>query len=148
MPHIAILGAGIGGLPSAYELRAVLGSHHKITLINERDYFQFTPSNPWVAVGKRERKAITFELRPYLEKNQVVFNNGTSLDYDFLVIATRPSLAFNEVEGSGPDGYTQSIYTTAHAEQAYDAYTSLLSKGSGHIIIGAMPSASCFGPAY
>jgi len=165
MSHIVILGAGIGGLPSAYELRAVLGSHHKITLINERDYFQFTPSNPWIAVGKRARKAITFELRPYLEKkeinfidkrvtivkaekNQVVFNGGTSLGYDYLVIATGPSLAFNEVEGSGPDGYTQSICTTAHAEQAYDAYTSLLSKGSGHIIIGAMPSASCFGPAY
>jgi len=116
-------------------------------------------------VGKRARKAITFELRPYLEKkeinfidkrvtivkaekNRVVFNDGSSLDYDYLMIATGPSLAFNEVEGSGPDGYTQSICTTAHAEKAYDAYKSLLSKGSGHIIIGAMPSASCFGPAY
>jgi sulfide:quinone oxidoreductase len=165
MSHIVVLGAGIGGMPCAYELKSVLGSYHKITLINERDYFQFTPSNPWVAVGKRERNAITFKIRPYLEKkqidfidkrvdkieaenNQLIFSDGATLSYDYLVVTTGPSLAFDEVEGSGPAAHTQSICTTAHAEQTYKAYEKLLSKGSGHIVIGAMPSASCFGPAY
>ena len=73
MSHIVVLGAGIGGMPCAYELKSVLGSYHKITLINERDYFQFTPSNPWVAVGKRQRNAITFKIRPYLEKKKIDF---------------------------------------------------------------------------
>lgn len=165
MAHIVVMGAGIGGLPCAYELRAVLGANHEITVVNERDYFQFTPSNPWIAVGKRERSAITFEIYPYLKKknirfigkrvekietgdNQLVFDDGVTLDYDYLVIATGPSLAFDEVEGAGPAGHTQSICTTDHAEQAFGAYQKLLSRGSGHIIIGAMPFASCFGPAY
>ncbi|MGB5600704.1 MAG: FAD/NAD(P)-binding oxidoreductase, partial [Thiothrix litoralis] len=34
------------------------------------------------------------------------------------------------------------------AEGAYADYQKLLAKGSGHIIVGAMPFASCFGPAY
>ena len=43
MAHIVVLGAGTGGMPAAYELRDELGSEHEITVVNERDYFQFVP---------------------------------------------------------------------------------------------------------
>ncbi len=166
MAHVVILGAGTGGMPAAYEMKAALGKNHEVTVINERDYFQFVPSNPWVAVGWRDRKSITFDIRKYLEKKNINFiakrvdkidaanskltlSDGETVDYDYLVIATGPRLAFEEVEGSGPDGgYTHSICTVDHAEKAYAAYQELLAKGSGTIVIGAMPFASCFGPAY
>jgi len=166
MAHIVVLGAGTGGMPAAYELRAELGAEHKITVINERDYFQFVPSNPWLAVGWRDRSDITFDIKPYLQRkgidfigqrcdnidadaNTLTLDNGDSISYDYLVIATGPRLAFEEVEGSGPDGgYTQSICSVDHAETAWDAYQKILEKGSGHIVVGAMPFASCFGPAY
>jgi len=67
MAHIVILGAGIGGMPAAYELRAALDKSHRITVVNAFDYFQFVPSNPWLAVGWRNRESITFPIRPYLE---------------------------------------------------------------------------------
>ena len=54
MAHIVVLGAGTGGMPCAYELREQLGKEHKITVINEREYFQFVPSGPWLAVGWRD----------------------------------------------------------------------------------------------
>ncbi|MET3107294.1 NADH dehydrogenase FAD-containing subunit [Oxalobacteraceae bacterium GrIS 2.11] len=73
MAHIIILGAGTGGMPAAYELRNLIERHHQITVINAVDYFQFVPSNPWVAVGWRERDAITFPIRPYLEKKNIDF---------------------------------------------------------------------------
>ena len=60
MAHIVVLGAGIGGMPAAYELRAKLGRAHRVTVVNAVDYFQFVPSNPWLAVGWRDREAITF----------------------------------------------------------------------------------------
>ena len=63
MAHIVIMGAGTGGMPAAYELREKLDKAHSITVINAVDYFQFVPSNPWVAVGWREREAITFQIR-------------------------------------------------------------------------------------
>src|SRR3569623_3203394 len=71
MAHIVIIGAGIGGMPAAYELRNKFGSAHDITVINAVDYFQFVPSNPWLAVGWRAREDITFPLRPYLEKKGI-----------------------------------------------------------------------------
>lgn len=166
MAHVVILGAGTGGMPAAYEMKEALGADHEVTIINENEYFQFTPSNPWVAVGWRDRKSITFSAETYLQKknisfiakrvdkidpkkNELTFSDGKSLSYDYLVIATGPRLAFEEVEGSGPHGgHTHSVCTIDHAELAYEAYKKLLDAGSGHIVIGAMPFASCFGPAY
>ena len=68
MAHIVVMGAGIGGMPAAYELREALGKAHKVTVINTVDYFQFVPSNPWVAVGWRSRDEVIFGIKPYLER--------------------------------------------------------------------------------
>lgn len=164
MAHVVVLGAGTGGMPAAYELRAELGKQHQVTVINESDHFQFVPSNPWVGVGWRDRKDITFPLGPALAKKKIDFiaakvtridaensrlelDNGDGVDYDYLLIATGPKLAFEEVPGSGPDGHTVSICTIDHAEKAHAGYEALL-ENPGPVIIGAMPFASCFGPAY
>ncbi|MES9899713.1 MAG: FAD/NAD(P)-binding oxidoreductase [Sedimenticola sp.] len=165
MAHVVVLGAGTGGMPCAYELRERLGKEHEVTMINEREEFQFTPSNPWVAVGWRDRSSVTFEIRPHLERkgvnfiakrcdkidteaNKLELEGGEVVSYDYLVIATGPKLFFEEVEGAGPDvGNTESICTVDHALNAYDSYKELL-EDPGHVIIGAMPFASCFGPAY
>ncbi|HPE61435.1 MAG: FAD-dependent oxidoreductase [Thiothrix sp.] len=166
MAHIVVLGAGTGGMPAAYELRETLGDGHDITVVNERDYFQFVPSNPWLAVGWRKRSDITFDIDKYLSRknirfiagrcsrldpdnNTLVLENGQSIQYDYLMIATGPKLFFGEVPGAGPHGgHTHSVCTVDHAELLWADYQKLLEKGSGHIVVGAMPFASCFGPAY
>jgi len=126
MAHIVIIGAGIGGLPMAYEMRESARPEDKITVISNDPKFHFVPSNPWIAVNWRTRDDIEMELAPVLkrkkidliavaakrvhpEKNQVELDNGQNVDYDFLVIATGPKLAFDEVEGLGPKGHTHSI---------------------------------------
>lgn len=165
MAHIAILGAGIGGLPAAYEARQELGDEHRITVINAEPYFQFVPSNPWVAVGWRNRDDITFPIAPYLERKKIDFiaqkvdridaegnrlelADGEAIEYDYLIITTGAKLMFDEVEGSGPHGgHTQSVCTIDHAEQAYDDYKRLV-ENPGPVVVGAMPGASCYGPAY
>src|SRR5690606_13895833 len=62
MAKIVVVGAGIGGMSAAYELRAELGKGHEITLVGQGPEFGFTPSNPWLAVGWRERDAITLPV--------------------------------------------------------------------------------------
>lgn len=165
MAHIVIMGAGIGGMPAAYELRAMLPKEHRITVVNALDHFQFTPSNPWVAVGWRDRDAVTLQIAPLLEKkgigfvakpvtaidaqgNRLTLEGGDTLDYDYLVITTGPKLSFAEVPGSGPHGgHTHSVCTVGHAEMFHKDYAEFL-KDPGPVVIGAMPFASCFGPAY
>jgi sulfide:quinone oxidoreductase len=52
------------------------------------------------------------------------------------------------VPGLGPDGgFTQSICTTPHAHEAWQAYQAFL-ENPGPIVVGAAAGASCFGPAY
>ena len=165
MAHIVIIGAGVGGMPAAYELRSKLGDEHRITVINAVDYFQFVPSNPWLAVGWRDRAGITFPIATYLKRRNIGFvaqrvekidapgnglllADGTNLSYDYLIITTGPKLAFDEVPGAGPDGgCSHSICTVDHAEKAWESYREFL-RNPGPVVIGAMPMASCFGPAY
>jgi len=165
MAHIVILGAGIGGMPCAIEMRDMLPKQHRITVVNALDYFQFVPSNPWLAVGWRKREDVVMEIKPVLDRKGVDFipkavtridadasrlelEGGDTVAYDYLVITTGPKLSFAEVPGSGPHGgHTHSVCAVGHAEAFWDDYQKFL-ENPGPVVIGAMPGASCFGPAY
>ncbi|MCA0176005.1 MAG: FAD-dependent oxidoreductase [Proteobacteria bacterium] len=165
MAHIVIVGAGIGGMPAAYELREALPAQHRITVVNAVDYFQFVPSNPWVAVGWRQAADVKLAIGPLLARKHIAFipqamtaldaqthrltlADGQTLAYDHLVITTGPRLAFDEVPGSGPHGgHTHSVCTVDHAAAFWRDYQAFL-QDPGPVVVGAMPGASCFGPAY
>ncbi|TIQ24317.1 MAG: NAD(P)/FAD-dependent oxidoreductase, partial [Mesorhizobium sp.] len=57
-----VLGAGLGGTIMAYEMRAKLRSEDRLTVITLGTSYSFVPSNPWVAVGWRERNDVTVDL--------------------------------------------------------------------------------------
>ena len=73
MAHIVILGSGIGGMPAAYKMRDMLGKEHQITVVSALAYFQFVPSNPWVAVGWRKREEVILEVAPLLQRKDSAF---------------------------------------------------------------------------
>src|SRR4030042_2017411 len=110
MAHIVILGAGLGGMPMAYEMKEQLRPGDRVTVVGNGPNFHFVPSNPWVAVNW-------------------------------------PKLAFDEIEGLGPDGHTQSVCNVDHAQRAASAWDAFV-KDPGPIVVGAVQGASCFGPAY
>jgi sulfide:quinone oxidoreductase len=164
MAQVIILGAGLGGLPAAYELRKALGKDHRVTVVNRGESFHFVPSNPWVAVNWRRREDIEFPVREHLARkgidfvpvgakrlhpreNRLELEDGRALAYDYLVIATGPKLAFEEVEGLGPQGHTQSVCHVDHAVPAGAAWDKFVAD-PGPIVVGAVQGASCYGPAY
>ncbi|HEY0628945.1 MAG TPA: FAD/NAD(P)-binding oxidoreductase [Sphingomicrobium sp.] len=164
LPRIVVLGGGLGGTIAAYELAPAHRDRAELMLVSDRPSFSFVPSNPWVAVRWREPEAIQVELGPVMARrgigftsagarrvhpgdNRLELNDGTWLAYDYLVIATGPDLAFDEIPGLGPSGHTVSICQTDHATSAAEAFDRLVAE-PGPVVIGAAPAASCFGPAY
>jgi len=164
MAHIVVLGAGLGGVIMAYELKDQLGADDRLTVIAKGKSYSFVPSNPWVAVGWRAREDIEVDLTGVMERrgitlltqgaarvhpaeNRIELTDGADVAYDYLVIATGPDLAFDEIPGLGPEGHTASVCHIDHAQKAEEAVRHLIAR-PGPVIIGAVQGASCFGPAY
>lgn len=164
MADIVILGAGVGGVPMAFEMKEELRRDDTLTVISNNPFFQFTPSNPWAAVGWRSKKDITIDLAPVFKKKginfivdaatkldadgkKVILESGKEVSYDYLIVATGPTLAFDKIEGLGPEGFTQSVCDVNHAVNANENWEKFCAD-PGPIVVGAVQGASCYGPAY
>ncbi len=158
--HVVIIGGGIGGIATAYNLRKMDGNL-KITVISNRPYFGFTPAFPHLALGWRKFEDITVPLAPLLPKfnidfinesaesidpdnNKVKLKSGREVEYDYLVIATGPKLVF------GAEGQEENSTSVCTAEHALETQKKLeeFYRDPGPVVIGAIPGVSCFGPAY
>ena len=154
MAHIIIIGAGIGGLPMAYEMRDVARPEDRITVVSKDPRFHFVPSNPWVAVNWRTREDIEVDPAAVLAQrnidfipvgvarvrptdNEIELADGRSLRYDYLVIATGPKLAFDEIPGLGPAGFTESVCHVDHAVTAGASWQDFV-RDPGPVVIGAV----------
>jgi sulfide:quinone oxidoreductase len=164
LPKIVVLGAGLGGTIAAYEVQAAVKGRAEVMVVANSEDYWFVPSNPWVAVRWREPEAIRVHLPPVMKKkgigftavgakrvhpaeNRLELNDGTSVSYDWLVIATGPDLAYDEIPGFGPGANTVSICQTDHAHAAAEVFDRLAADPKP-VIVGAAQGASCFGPAY
>ena len=115
-------------------------------------------------MGWRKAENITLPLKPILERKGITFINeevkgvdaesskvvtaSKEIPYDYLIIATGPHLAFEEVPGFGPDkGYTECVFTLGQAEKANRAWNKFLEE-PGAIVTGSVQGVSCFGPPY
>lgn len=165
MAHVVVIGAGLGGLPAAYELRHHLPREHRVTLISDKPEFTFIPGLIEVALNLAPLERIQLDLAKHAKKQginwvrsevtaldpysqRITVEGGQTIDYDYAVIATGASLAFDELAGLGPHGgYTQSICTPDHALTAREAWQKFL-ENPGPLVVGAMSGAGCFGPAY
>ncbi len=162
MTHVVVLGAGIAGIPAAYALKSRLGPRDEVTVVSDKDYFHFVPSNPWIAMGWRERADIAFPIAPYLEARgirfvhskvkriqpdliQIDLENGDALFYDYLLIATGVEGAFDEIPGLA--AHTHSVLHIEQAERAHAAYKEF-ARRPGPIVVGAAQGSSILGPVY
>jgi sulfide:quinone oxidoreductase len=165
MANVAVIGAGLGGLPAAYELRHLLPPKHQVTLISDKSEFTFIPGLIPVALNLKPLDHVQLNLNQLCKKHhihwvsgkvtalnpdqkQIAVEGNNTINYDYAVVATGASLAFDEVEGLGPhEGYTQSVCTPEHALTAREAWLKFL-ENPGPMVVGAMPGTGCFGPAY
>jgi sulfide:quinone oxidoreductase len=164
MTRIVVLGGSFGGLTAAIELKRLLKNKAAVTVMSDNDNFVFIPSLPWLSMGWRKAADITFPVKPILEKKGITFIKGkatgvdadsskvmmesSEIPYDYLIIATGPHLAFEEVPGLGPEnGHTECIFTLDQAERAKKAWDRFLEE-PGVVVTGSVQGVSCFGPPY
>lgn len=73
MKRIVILGCGFAGLEAARYLAGRLPRGWKIVLVNEHDFFTFTPSIYKVAAAQMDGKRIIFPIRRMMERKGIEF---------------------------------------------------------------------------
>lgn len=161
---ILVLGGSFGGLTAALEIKRRLGSRVEVEVISKDDNFVFLPSLPWLVTGHRRGDRLSLPLSAILSPRQIRFNRATvrgidpagqrvatdqgSHAYDYLVIATGPHLACEEIRGLGPEqGFSHCIFSLENARKARTAWEQLLAD-PGPVVLGSTQFASCFGPYY
>ncbi len=148
---VLILGAGIGGLVAARELRRRLDAQHRVVLVDRESEHRFQSSFLWVMMGWREPAAITRSLLTLPDRgidfrratvqaidpaSQTVDTDAGTLDYDYLVVALGaqlnderfPGLALAGATPYSLDGATQLRHDWQH-----------LDRGSVALVIADLP---------
>jgi sulfide:quinone oxidoreductase len=118
-----------------------------------------------VAVGWRDRGDIVLPIAPLLEKkgiafiaqpvtaidapaNRLTLADGQQVDYDYLVITTGPKLPSTRCPAPARTAATRTRCARSITPSSSAPSTRAFLKDPGPMVIGAMPGASCFGPAY
>jgi sulfide:quinone oxidoreductase len=131
---ILILGAGIGGIVAASQLRKALSHEHHVVLVERETRHVFPPSLLWLMVGLRKPEQISRPLSALSERgvdlvqgvvegidaeNRSARVNGRDIKADYMIIALGTALAPESVPGLSQAGHN--FYTLSGAESLRDA---------------------------
>lgn len=127
---IAVLGAGVGGLVAANELRRKLPKQHKILLIERNADHRFAPSFLWLMTGDRKPESISQPVNRLVRSgidlirgevteidltHQRVATSQGPFDFDYLIIALGAELAPETIPGLAENAH--SFYTFAETQK-------------------------------
>jgi len=156
MAHrVVIFGGGTGGTLTANRLRRLYSEAEvEITVIDKDDRHIYQPGLLFVPFGLASADHI---VRPrgrqlhggiaYLKgaidrvdlgANQVTLEDGATLDYDVLVVATGAVLVPEETEGLSGDGWMDKVHTFYSLEGATALATALGSFEGGRLVINVV----------
>jgi sulfide:quinone oxidoreductase len=68
MARVVVLGAGISGHTASSFLKKLLGKNHEVIVVSPNSYFQWIPSNIWVAVGRMRVDQVRFKLKKVYDR--------------------------------------------------------------------------------
>ena len=156
MAHrVVILGGGTGGTLTANRLRRLYSQEEaEITVIDQDDRHVYQPGLLFVPFGLASAEHI---VRPRgrqlhsgiayiksaidcvdVEANLVTLENGTTLGYDVLVVATGAVLVPEETEGLTDVGWMDKVFTFYSLEGAAALTTALAALEGGRLVVNVV----------
>ena len=152
--HIVILGGGTGGTLAANRLRHRLGDDVSITVVDQDDRHVYQPGLLFVPFGlthvedivrprRRQLHAgVDFVLSAIdhveLEPQRVYLENGPTLDYDLLVVASGAVLVPEETEGLTGPGWMEKVFTFYTPEGAAALAAALATFDGGRLVVNVV----------
>ena len=165
-PRVVVVGGGFAGLEAAFLVRMRLHDDVDMTLVSDRDTWVFKPNSIYIPFGAEpesllvpldaplRKRRISFlesrvrEVDP--DRRHVAFEDGTSLPYDFLVLATGSDMRPGEIPGLGE--HTESIWTPAEMlslRAALQRLRKTAARGEEQRVLFLVPpNNKCAGPLY
>ena len=127
MKNLLILGAGTSGTMMANHLRKTLASNQwDITIVDKEEQHYYQPGYLFIPFDIYKPKQVKKSIDKFIpkgvnlirekidriekDKNQVLLQNGTTLPYDILIIATGTDIAPDEIEGMLGEQWQKSIF--------------------------------------
>jgi sulfide:quinone oxidoreductase len=153
--RIVILGGGTGGTLIANRLRRMLDrGAAEIAVIDPDDEHLYQPGLLFVPFGKAQpgrltrprhrqfRPGVTFKRgavdRVDLDQNRVLLADGTTMDYDVLVVATGARLVPEETDGLTGPGWMEKVFTFYALDGAVALRHALAAFGGGRLAVAVM----------
>ncbi len=151
--RICILGAGTGGTLTANRLRKAVPDA-LITVVDENDRHIYQPGLLFVPFGLAHPEDIVRPRGKQLHRGmeyhtskidhvdiatqEVFLTNGTTLDYDVLVVATGSRLVPEETEGLTGPGWMESVFTFYDLEGAAALGAKLAEFDGGRVVVNVV----------
>jgi sulfide:quinone oxidoreductase len=153
--RIVILGGGTGGTLTANRLRRLLPEREADIVVVDKDdrhvyqpgllFVPFDLADPKDLIRPRRkqlRSGVAYENssieRVDVDANQVCLSDGTTLDYDVLVIATGAVLVPEETEGLTGSGWMENVFTFYDLEGASALRSRMSSFDQGNVIVNVI----------
>ncbi len=114
VPHILILGGGVGGVALSSLLAKKVKDRARITVVERKDKFEFAPSFPWLMVGARRPEQVQRNfgklsesgidivrdwVTQILPNDHLVKTKESSFQYDHLVVALGAEYDYQSIPG-------------------------------------------------
>ena len=152
MKRLVILGAGTAGTMMSAKMRRVLPRDDwSITLIDQDDDHIYQPGLLFIPFGVYGEKDVVRPRSRYVPKgvdlllsgidviepdeNRVKLNDGSTVDYDYLIIATGSRIAPQEMEGLMGPGWQRDIFDFYTLDGALKLHEAMKDFGGGRLVL-------------
>lgn len=152
MKNLIILGAGTAGTMMCNHLRNRISKDEwKITIIDQRKIHHYQPGYLFIPFGICKEKDVIKSIKKFIpkgveyiqksinrvdkEKDTVLLEDGTELNYDILVIATGTDIAPEEIDGMHGPHWQKEVFDFYTLEGSVNLFHKLKNWPGRHLVV-------------